>query len=196
MPIIDLSKYGILNVKKIVHNPSYNKIYKFETNGGLEGFEKSAPTELGALNVLTGEYTGRSPKDKYIVMDDITRDTMWWTSEKTKNDNKAITQEVWNDLKAVVQKQLSGKELFVVDTFCGANEDSRLKVRFITEVAWQAHFVTNMFLRPAKEELEDYGEPDFVVVNGSKTTNPNWKEHGMNSEVFTVFNLTEKKRLI
>ena len=191
MPVINLSKYGILNIKKIIHNPSYDEIYEFETKGGLESFEKCYPTELGALNVLTGEYTGRSPKDKYIVMYNVTRDTLWWTSEKAKNDNKPITNEVWNDLKAIVQKQLSGKELFVVDTFCGANEDSRLKVRFITEVAWQAHFVANMFLRPTKEELENYGEPDFVVLNGSKTSNPKWKEHGMNSEVFTVFNLTE-----
>jgi len=196
MPTIDVSKYGILNIKKIIRNPSYDEIYDFETNERLEGFEKSYQTESGALNVLTGEYTGRSPKDKYIVMDDVTRDTLWWTSEKAKNDNKPITNEVWNDLKAIVQKQLSGKELFVVDTFCGANEDSRLKVRFITEVAWQAHFVANMFLRPTKEELENYGEPDFVVLNGSKTSNPKWKEHGMNSEVFTVFNLTEKMQII
>ena len=196
MPTIDVSKYGILNIKKVIHNPSYDEIYDFETNESLEGFEKSYQTELGALNVLTGEYTGRSPKDKYIVMDDATRDTIWWTSEKAKNDNKPITQEVWNDLKAIVQKQLSEKELFVVDTYCGANEDSRLKVRFITEVAWQSHFVANMFLRPTKEELENYGEPDFVVLNGSKTSNPKWKEHGMNSEVFTVFNLTEKMQVI
>ena len=196
MPVINLSKYGILNIKKIIHNPSYDEIYEFETEGGLESFEKCYPTELGALNVLTGVFTGRSPKDKYIVMDDVTRDTIWWTSEKAKNDNKPITQEVWNDLKAIVQKQLSEKELYVVDTYCGANEDSRLKVRFITEVAWQAHFVTNMFLRLSKEELENYDEPDFIVLNGSKTSNPKWKEHGMNSEVFTVFNLTEKMQVI
>jgi len=158
MPTIDLSIYGILKIKKIIRNPSYDEIYDFETNERLEGFEKSYQTELGALNVLTGEFTGRSPKDKYIVMDDVTRDTIWWTSEKAKNDNKPITQDVWNDLKAIVQKQLSGKELFVVDTYCGANEDSRLKVKFITEVAWQAHFVANMFLRPTKEELENYAE--------------------------------------
>jgi phosphoenolpyruvate carboxykinase (ATP) len=196
MPTINLSKYGILNVKKIVHNPTYDEIYEFETEDGLEGLEKSYPTELGALNVMTGVFTGRSPKDKYIVMDDVTKDTIWWTSETVKNDNKPIKPAVWNDLKATVQEQLSGKELFVVDAFCGANEDTRLKVRFITEVAWQAHFVTNMFLRPTKEELEIYGEPDFIVLNGSKTTNKKWEEHGMNSEVFTVFNLTEKMQVI
>jgi phosphoenolpyruvate carboxykinase (ATP) len=196
MPNIDVSKYGIVNIKNIIRNPSYDEIYDFETSDGLEGFEKSYKTELTALNVLTGEYTGRSPKDKYIVMDEVTRDTLWWTSDKAKNDNKPITQDVWNDLKAIVQKQLSGKKLFIVDTYCGANEDSRLKVRFITEVAWQAHFVTNMFLRPSKEELENYDEPDFVVLNGSKASNAKWKEHGMNSEVFTVFNLTEKMQVI
>ncbi len=196
MPTIDLSKYGILNVKKIVHNPSYDELYEFETSPGLNGFEQSSKTEMGALNVLTGVFTGRSPKDKYIVMDDVTRDTIWWTSDKAKNDNKPITPEIWNDLKATVQKQLSEKELFVVDAYCGANEDTRLKVRFITEVAWQAHFVTNMFLRPTNEELENYGEPDFIVMNGSKTTNQKWEEHEMNSEVFTVFNLTEKMQVI
>jgi phosphoenolpyruvate carboxykinase (ATP) len=196
MATIDLSKYGIVNVTKIIHNPSYDEIYEFETKEGLEGFEKSTPTDLGALNVMTGVFTGRSPKDKYIVNDDVTRDTIWWTSETVKNDNKPITPAVWNDLKETVQEQLSGKELFVVDTFCGANEDTRLKVRFIMEVAWQAHFVTNMFLRPTKEELENYGEPDFLVLNGSKTTNKKWEEHGMNSEVFTVFNLTEKMQVI
>jgi len=153
-------------------------------------------TELGAVNVMTGVFTGRSPKDKYIVKDDVTKDTMWWTNEVSPNDNKPITQEVWNDLKATTVDQLSGKRLFVVDTFCGANEDTRLKVRFIMEVAWQAHFVTNMFIRPTAEELASYGEPDFVVMNGSKTTNTKWKEHGLNSEVYTVFNLTEKMQVI
>jgi phosphoenolpyruvate carboxykinase (ATP) len=196
MPTIDLSKYGILNVEEIIHNPSFDKIYELETKEGLEGFEKSDMTEMGALNVMTGVFTGRSPKDKYIVMDDITRDTIWWTSDKAVNDNKPITTEVWNDLKATVQKQLSEKKLFVVDAYCGANEDTRLKVRFIMEVAWQAHFVTNMFLRPTIEELESFGEPDFIVMNGSKTTNQKWEEHGMNSEVFTVFNLTEKMQVI
>ena len=129
-------------------------------------------------------------------MDDVTKATIWWTSDKAANDNKPTTPEVWEELKALVAKQLSGKELYVVDTFCGANEDSRSKVRFIVEVAWQAHFVTNMFLRPTKEELENYGEPDFVVLNGSKTTNPGWEMHGLNSEVFTVFNLTEKMQVI
>ena len=191
-----LEKYGILNVKEVVYNPSYEQLFEEETKPGLEGYEKGQVTELDAVNVMTGIFTGRSPKDKFIVMDDTTKDTMWWTSDKAKNDNKPTTPEVWAELKGLVTKQLSGKKLFVVDTFCGANADTRLKVRFIMEVAWQAHFVKNMFIRPSEEELKNYGEPDFVVMNGSKTTNPNWKEQGLNSENFTVFNLTEKMQVI
>ncbi len=193
---LDLSKYGIQNVKEIIYNPSYEQLFEEEMKPGLNGFEKGQITELDAVNVMTGIYTGRSPKDKFIVKDDITRDTIWWTSPESPNDNKPATPEVWADLKALVNKQLSGKRLFVMDTFLGANENSRLKVRFIMEVAWQAHFVKNMFLRPTEEELKTYGEPDFVVLNGSKVTNPKWKEHGLNSEVFTVFNLTEKMQVI
>ncbi|WP_299577206.1 phosphoenolpyruvate carboxykinase (ATP) [uncultured Sunxiuqinia sp.] len=196
MKNLDLSKYGIVDVKEIVHNPSYEQLFEEEMNPALEGFEKGQLTELDAVNVMTGEFTGRSPKDKYIVKDDVTKDTMWWTSPESPNDNKPITPEVWADLKKTTTDQLSGKRLFVVDTFCGANEDSRLKVRFIMEVAWQAHFVTNMFLRPTAEELANYGEPDFVVMNGSKTTNKKWKEHGLNSEVYTVFNMTERMQVI
>lgn len=196
MKNLDLTKYGILDVKEIVHNPSYEQLFEEEMKPELEGFEKGQLTELDAVNVMTGIFTGRSPKDKFIVMDDTTKDTMWWTSEQAKNDNKPTTPEVWAELKSLVAKELSGKKLYVVDTFCGANEDSRLKVRFIMEVAWQAHFVKNMFIRPTEEELANYGEPDFVVMNGSKTTNPNWKEHGLNSENFTVFNLTEKMQVI
>ncbi|MHA7108934.1 phosphoenolpyruvate carboxykinase (ATP) [Sunxiuqinia elliptica] len=196
MKNLDLSKYGIVDVKEIVHNPSYEQLFEEEMSPELEGFEKGQLTELDAVNVMTGVFTGRSPKDKYIVKDDVTKDTMWWTSPESPNDNKPISQEVWNDLKATTTKELSGKRLFVMDTFCGANEDSRLKVRFIMEVAWQAHFVKNMFLRPTEEELANYGEPDFVVMNGSKTTNPKWEEHGLNSEVYTVFNLTEKMQVI
>lgn len=196
MKNLDLSKYGIVDVKEIVHNPSYEQLFEEEMKPELEGFEKGQLTELDAVNVMTGIFTGRSPKDKYIVKDDTTKDTMWWTSPESPNDNKPISQEVWNDLKETTTKQLSGKRLFVMDTFCGANEDTRLKVRFIMEVAWQAHFVKNMFLRPTEEELTNYGEPDFVVMNGSKTTNEKWKEHGLNSEVYTVFNLTEKMQVI
>ncbi len=193
---LDLTKYGISDVKEIVHNPSYEQLYEEELRPDLEGYERGQLTELGAVNVMTGIFTGRSPKDKFIVKDDSTNDTIWWTSPESPNDNKPTTPEVWSDLKALVNKQLSGKRLFVVDTFLGANENSRLKVRFIMEVAWQAHFVTNMFLRPTEEELDNYGEPDFVAMNGSKTSNPKWKEHGLNSEVFTVFNLTEKMQVI
>ena len=194
--ISSLNDLGIKNPKEIIYNPSYDELYEYELSPSLEGYEKAYKTELGALNVMTGKFTGRSPKDKFIVKDDATRDTLWWTSEKSKNDNKPTTQAVWNDLKELVLEELSGKKLYVVDTYCGANEDTRLKVRFIVEVPWQAHFVKNMFIRPTAEELEVYGEPDFTVMNGCETVNKNWKEHGLNSEVFTVFNLTEKLQLI
>ena len=193
---LDLSKYGIVDVKEIVYNPSFDQLFEEETRPELEGFEKGVVTDTGAVNVRTGIFTGRSPKDKFIVLDEASRDNLWWTSEQAPNDNKPITPAVWKDLKKLVAGELSGKRLFVVDTFCGANENVRMKVRFIVEVAWQAHFVKNMFIRPTAEELESYGEPDFVVMNGSKTSNPNWKEHGMNSEVFTVFNMTEKMQVI
>ena len=196
MAKLDLSKYGITDVKEIIHNPSYEQLFKDETNPNLEGYERGQETELGAVNVMTGVFTGRSPKDKFIVKDDITKDTIWWTSDHAKNDNKPTTPEVWNDLKELSAKQLSGKKLYVVDTFCGANENSRLKVRFIMEIAWQAHFVKNMFIRPTEDELANYGEPDFVSLNASKTTNPNWKEQGLNSENYTVFNLTEKMHVL
>jgi len=194
--ISSLHELGIKNPKEIIYNPSYDELYDYELSKSLEGYERGFKTELGAINVMTGKFTGRSPKDKYIVKDDVTKDTIWWTSEKAKNDNKPITQGVWDDLKELVLEELSGKKLYVVDTFCGANEDSRMKVRFVVEVPWQAHFVKNMFIRPTAEELEVYGEPDFVVLNGSETVNKNWKEHGLNSEVFTVFNLTEKMQVI
>ncbi len=194
--VASLKELEIKDTSEIVYNPSYDELYASEMESTLEGFEKGQLTELGAVNVMTGVFTGRSPKDKFIVEDDVTKDTMWWTSEQAKNDNKPTTQKVWNELKSLVVDQLSGKKLFIVDTYCGANEDTRLKVRFIMEVAWQAHFVQNMFIRPTAAELENYGEPDFVVLNGSKTTNPNWKEQGLNSENFTVFNMTEKMQVI
>jgi len=194
--VMSLNDLGIKNVKGIIYNPSYDELYKAELDENLVGFEKGFLTELGAVNVMTGKYTGRSPKDKFIVKDDITKDTLWWNSEKAPNDNKPTTQEVWNDLKELVVEELSSKKLYVVDAFCGANEDTRLKVRFIMEVAWQAHFVKNMFIRPSEAELENFGEPDFVVLNGSETSNRNWKEQGLNSENFVVFNLTEKIQLI
>ncbi|MFI3296523.1 MAG: phosphoenolpyruvate carboxykinase (ATP) [bacterium] len=197
MANLDLTKYGISNAVEVIHNPSYDVLYAEETKPELEGFEKGQVTEMGAVNVMTGIYTGRSPKDKFLVMDDTTRDTIWWTSEEYKNDNKPITPATWDVLKGIATTQLSGKRLFVVDTFCGANENSRIKIRFIMEVAWQAHFVTNMFIRPTAEELEAYGEPDFVVMNASKTdAGDNYAELGLNSKTFTVFNLTEKMQLI
>lgn len=192
---VELEKLGIHDVKEVVYNPSYELLFEEETKPGLEGFEKGVLTKTGAVAVDTGIFTGRSPKDKYIVLDDKTKDTVWWNSDAAKNDNKPMSQEVWADLKDIVTKELSGKRLFVVDGFCGANEDTRLKVRFVTEVAWQAHFVKNMFVRPSEAELVDF-KPDFVVMNGAKTTNPNWKEHGLNSENFVAFNITEGIQLI
>ncbi len=193
---ISLEKYGIKNAQEIIYNPSYEFLYEEELNPSLEGFEKGQLSELGAVNVMTGDFTGRSPKDKYIVKDSITENTIWWPSEKAVNDNKAISQNTWNALKENTVNQLSGKRLFVVDTFCGANENTRLKVRFIVEVAWQAHFVKNMFIRPTEAELENYGEPDFVVMNASKKGFKDFAAHGMNSETYIAFNLTEKIQLI
>ncbi|ASI89578.1 MULTISPECIES: phosphoenolpyruvate carboxykinase (ATP) [Vibrio] len=192
---IDLTKYGITGVTDIVRNPSYEQLFEEETREGLEGYEKGVVTELGAVAVDTGIFTGRSPKDKFIVNDDTTRDTMWWTSDKVKNDNKPMSKEAWDDLKLLVTGQLSNKRLFVIDGYCGANPDTRLCIRIITEVAWQAHFVKNMFIRPTEEELATF-EPDFVVMNGAKCTNQKWEEQGLNSENFTVFNLTERMQLI
>ena len=196
MANLDLSKYGITGVKNIYHNPSYEQLFKDETNPALEGFEKGQETELGAVNVMTGVYTGRSPKDKFFVMDDTTKDTIWWTSDSYKNDNKPVSENTWKVVKDLAVKELSNKNLYVVDTFCGANENSRLKIRFICEVAWQAHFVKNMFIRPTEEELKNYGEPDFVVMNASKAKVENYKELGLNSETAVVFNLTEKIQVI
>jgi phosphoenolpyruvate carboxykinase (ATP) len=193
---LDLSLYGIENPAEIVYNPSYEQLFAEETRDDLEGFEKGVVTDTGAVAVRTGIFTGRSPKDKYIVLDDTSRDNLWWDTEKAHNDNHPITPEVWTDLKELVTGELSNKRLFVVDTFCGTNVSTRLKVRFIVEVAWQAHFVKNMFIRPTEEELEHYGEPDFVVMNGSKVSNPNWKEQGLNSDVFIAFNMTEKMQII
>ena len=196
MATIDLTKYGITGAVEVLHNPSYDQLFAEETKPGLEGFEVGQVTELGAVNVMTGVYTGRSPKDKFIVKDATSENTVWWTSEEYKNDNKPVTTEAWNALKEIATKELSNKRLFVVDAFCGANPATRLKVRFIMEVAWQAHFVTNMFIRPTAEELEAFGEPDFVVYNASKATVPNYKELGLNSETAVVFNLTSREQVI
>ena len=190
----DLTQYGITDVSKIYYNPSYELLFKHETDPALEGYERAIVTESGAVSVNTGVFTGRSPKDKYLVKDDTTRDTVWWSDQGT-NDNKPMGEVVWLELKNLVTEQLSGKTLYVVDAFCGANEDTRLSVRFITEVAWQAHFVKNMFIRPTAEQLQNF-EPDFVVMNGAKCTNPNWEKQGLNSENFIAFNLTERIQLI
>jgi phosphoenolpyruvate carboxykinase (ATP) len=193
-PAPDLQQYGITEVEEVYYNPSYEFLFEQETNSELEGYEKGVVTESGAVAVDTGIFTGRSPKDKYIVRDESTRDTVWW-SDQGKNDNKPIDQSTWNHLKSLVTNRLSGKRLYVMDTICGANDNSHLKVRFIMEVAWQAHFVKNMFIRPTDEQLVDF-EPDFIVMNGAKSTNPDWQSQGLNSENFVAFNLTEKVQLI
>ena len=191
----ELAQLGITQVKEIVRNPSYEQLFEEEMAPNLEGYEKGVLTDTGAVAVDTGIFTGRSPKDKYIVYDDSSKEHVWWTSDTAKNDNKPMTPETWKSLKALVTGELSGKRLFVIDAFCGASEHHRLAVRIITEVAWQAHFVKNMFIRPTEEELKTF-KPDFVVLNGSKVTNPNWKEQGLNSENFVAFNLTEHIQLI
>ncbi len=196
MSKIDLSKYNILDPVEVLYNPSYDTLFAEEMKPELTGYEKGQLTELGAVNVMTGVYTGRSPKDKFFVLDDTTRDTIWWTSDEYKNDNKPISPATWMELKKIATKELSNKRLFVVDAFCGANENTRLKLRFIMEVAWQAHFVTNMFIRPTAEELANFGEPDFVILTASKAKVDNYKELGLNSETAVVFNLTEKMQII
>ena len=197
MSTIDLTKYGITDVKEIVHNPSYELLFEEEMNPNLEGFEKGQLTELDTVNVMTGIYTGRSPKDKFFVMNEASKDTVWWTSEEYKNDNKPCSEAAWDDLRAKAIKQLNTAEkLYVVDTFCGTNEATRLKVRFIMEVAWQAHFVKNMFIRPTEEELANYGEPDFVSFNAAKAKVDNYQELGLNSETATVFNLKSNEQVI
>ncbi len=193
---LDLSRYGILDVKEICYNLSYDELFKHETDPSLEGYERGFVTESGAVAVDTGIFTGRSPKDKYIVREKENEDNIWWRNEKrTSSDNKPVSEKVWKELHGIAAGQLSGKKLYVQDGYSGANKDTRLSIRFIMEVAWQAHFVKNMFVRPTKEELEEF-EPDFVVLNASKTTNPKWKEHGLNSEVFVVFNLKERMACI
>ena len=195
MATVDLSKYGITDVQEIIYNPSYDKLYEDETNPALTGFDKGQVTELGAVNVMTGIYTGRSPKDKFIVDDEKAHDTVWWTTEEYPNDNHPATKEAWDACKKLALDQLSGKKLYVVDAFCGANKDTRMAVRFIMEVAWQAHFVTNMFIKPTPEEEANF-EPNFVVYTASKAKVENYKELGLNSETAVMFNVTEREQII
>ncbi len=195
MTAIDLTKYGITGTTEIVHNPSFEMLFEEETKEGLVGYEVGQNTELDAVNVMTGIYTGRSPKDKYIVMDENSKDTVWWTSDEYKNDNHPMSEETWKTVKDIAIKELCNKRLFVVDAFCGANKDTRMAIRFIVEVAWQAHFVKNMFIRPTEEELKDF-TPDFVVYNASKAKVENYKELGMNSETCAAFNITSREQVI
>ena len=190
-----LAKYGIENAKNIVYNPSYEMLFEEETKSGLTGYEKGQVSELGAVNVMTGIYTGRSPKDKYIVMDKNSENTVWWTSDSYKNDNHPMTEATWAKVKEIALKELSDKDLFVVDAFCGANKDTRMAVRFIVEVAWQAHFIRNMFIKPTAEEEKNF-EPDFIVYNASKAKVENYKELGLNSETCVAFNITSKEQVI
>ena len=192
---IDLSKYGISGTTEIVHNPSYDALFAEETKAELTGYEVGQVTELGAVNVMTGIYTGRSPKDKYIVMDENSKNTVWWTSDAYKNDNHPMSESTWATVKDLAVKELCSKKLYVVDAFCGANPDTRMAVRFIMEVAWQAHFVTNMFIRP-KTEADFEQEPDFIVYNASKAKVTNWKELGLHSETAVLFNVTSKEQVI
>ena len=193
--MLNLEKYGISGVKEIVHNPSYEALFEAEMDPSLEGYEKGQLTELGAVNVMTGIYTGRSPKDKFIVMDENSKDTVWWTSDEFKNDNKPASQEAWKACKELALKELSNKKLYVMDVFCGTNADSRMAIRFIVEVAWQAHFVKNMFIAPTEEELANF-EPDFIVYNASKAKVENYKELGLNSETAVLFNITSREQVI
>ncbi|MCD7819797.1 MAG: phosphoenolpyruvate carboxykinase (ATP) [Lachnospiraceae bacterium] len=195
MANLDLTKYGINGVTEIVHNPSYETLFEEEMKPELGGYDKGQLSELDAVNVMTGVYTGRSPKDKYIVMDENSKDTVWWTTEGYKNDNHPMSEEVWASVKKMAQEQLSGKRLFVVDAFCGANKDTRMAIRFMMEVAWQAHFVENMFIKPSAEELENF-EPDFVVYTASKAKVDNYKELGLNSETCVAFNITSREQVI
>ena len=195
MATIDLTKYGITGATEIVHNPSYEMLFEEETKAGLEGYEVGQNTELDTVNVMTGVFTGRSPKDKYIVMDENSKDTVWWTTEGYKNDNHPMTEETWAAVKDLAKKELSNKRLFVVDAFCGANADTRMAVRFIVEVAWQAHFVKNMFIVPTEEELANF-TPDFVVYNASKAKVENYAELGLNSETCVAFNITSREQVI
>ena len=193
--MLDLTKYGITGATEIIHNPSYEELFKAEMDPSLEGFEKGQLTELGAVNVMTGIYTGRSPKDKFIVMDENSKDTVWWTSKEFANDNHPMTEQTWTAVKDLAIKELSNKKLYVVDAFCGANADTRMNVRFVMEVAWQAHFVKNMFIIPTEEELKNF-EPDFVVYNASKAKVENYKELGLNSETCVAFNITSREQVI
>ena len=195
MAKVDLTKYGITGATEIIHNPSYEELFEAEMDPSLEGYEKGQLTELDAVNVMTGIFTGRSPKDKYIVMDENSKDTVWWTTPEYPNDNHPLSEENWAILKDIAKKELSNKKLYVVDAFCGANKDTRMAVRFIVEVAWQAHFIKNMFIQPTAEELDTY-EPDFVVYNASKAKVENYKEMGMNSETAAAFNITSREQVI
>ena len=195
MANIDLTKYGITGTKEIVYNPSYELLFKEETDPSLEGYDVGTVTELGAVNVMTGIYTGRSPKDKFIVMDENSKDTVWWTTDGYKNDNHPASEECWKAVKEIAVKQLSDKKLYVVDAFCGANPDTRMSIRFIMEVAWQAHFVRNMFIKPTDEELASF-EPNFTIYCASKAKVENYKELGLNSETAVVFNITSREQVI
>ncbi|MBR3405122.1 MAG: phosphoenolpyruvate carboxykinase (ATP), partial [Firmicutes bacterium] len=191
MAVVDLTKYGITGTKEIIYNPSYETLFKDEMDPSLEGYDKGQLTELNAVNVMTGIYTGRSPKDKFIVVDENSENTVWWTTPEYPNDNHRASKEAWDAVKKLAVEELCNKKLYVVDAFCGANKDTRMAVRFIMEVAWQAHFVRNMFIIPTEEELKTF-EPDFVSYNAAKAKCENYKELGLNSETVAMFNVTSR----
>ena len=195
MNMLDLTKYGITGTTEIIHNPSYEALFEAEMDSSLTGYEKGQLTELDTVNVMTGVYTGRSPKDKYIVMDENSKNTVWWDNKEFPNDNHPMSEAVWATVKDLALKQLSGKKLYVVDAFCGANADTRMAVRFVMEVAWQAHFVKNMFIVPSEEELANF-VPDFVVYNASLASVENFKELGLNSSTCVAFNITSREQVI
>ena len=193
---IDFSKYGIDDIRNVFYNLTYEELYQHETDPALKGYEKCTLTNTGAVSVDTGIFTGRSPKDKYIVKESGSENNIWWKAEGKKgSDNKALSEENWTYLSQLSGDRLSGRNLYVQDGYAGCNKDTRIRVRVITEVAWMAHFVKNMFIRPTEEELVDF-EPDFVLLNACKATNPKWEEMGMNSEAYVVFNLKERMAVI
>ncbi len=193
---LNLNEVGISDWKEIFYNLSYDELYKAETDPSLEGFDLGVVTALGAVTIDTGKFTGRSPNDKYIVEDDITKDTVWWASgEASGSDNKKLSQEAWVHLKDISAKQLSDKKLYVMDGFCGTNEDTRMSIRLVTEIAWMAHFFKNMFIRPSDEELKNF-KPDWTILNACKTSCKDFEKYGMRSEVFGAFNVTERMTVI
>ncbi|MDO8580850.1 MAG: phosphoenolpyruvate carboxykinase (ATP), partial [Candidatus Omnitrophota bacterium] len=193
---LNLEKAGITAWKELYYNLGFDQLFKHETDPSLQGYEKGIVTTLGAVNVDTGKFTGRSPKDKYIVEEETSKENVWWaTGQPDGSDNKKLSEEAWAHLKDIAIRQLNGKKLYVMDGFCGANPNTRLSVRIVTEIAWMAHFFKNMFIRPSEEELKIF-TPDWTILNACKATCPDFQQHGMRSEVFGAFNIKERMTVI